>query len=155
MFIPRAMPAACDLYENAVSLGVMSKTYGLAGLRIGWIATHNQEIYQAIAKFKDFTSICSNAPSEFLATLALRHRNKIIQRNRQIIVTNIDTCNQFFSSHGDLFNWKPPKGGTTAFPSLEGEIDVEVFCLDLLNKQGVLLLPSNYFDYGNKISALV
>lgn len=60
------LPAACDLYENAISWGVMSKTYGLAGLRIGWIATHNQEIYQAMAEFKNFTSICSSASREFL-----------------------------------------------------------------------------------------
>lgn len=144
------LPAACDLYENAVSLGVMSKTYGLAGLRIGWIATHNQEIYQSMAEFKDFTSICSSAPSEFLSTLALRNRDKIIQRNRAIIAANIEICNRFFSSHIDFFNWTAPKGGSTAFPSLKPTVDVEEFCIDLVNQQGVLLLPSTYFDYGKQ-----
>lgn len=144
------LPAACDLYENAISLGVMSKTYGLAGLRIGWIATHNREIYQAMAAFKDFTSICSSAPSEFLATLALRNREKIIQRNRAILAANIELCNSFFSSHADFFNWTVPKGGSTAFPSLKQAVDVEEFCINLVNQQGVLLLPSTYFDYGNK-----
>ncbi len=144
------LPAACDLYENAVSLGVMSKTYGLAGLRIGWIATHNQEIYQAMAEFKDFTSICSSAPSEFLATLALRNRDKIISRNRAIIQANVEICNHFFSYHCDLFNWIAPKGGSTAFPSLKRTMDVEEFCIDLVNQQGVLLLPSTYFDYGKQ-----
>ena len=144
------LPAACDLYENAVSLGVMSKTYGLAGLRIGWIATHNQEIYQAMAKFKDFTSICSSAPSEFLSTLALRNRDKIIQRNRAIIAANIEICDRFFSNHAALFNWTAPKGGSIAFPSLKQAVDVEEFCIDLVNQKGVLLLPSTYFDYGKQ-----
>lgn len=144
------LPAACDLYENAVSLGAMSKTYGLAGLRIGWIATQNREIYQAMAKFKDFTSICNSAPSEFLATLALRQGDKMIQRNRGIIATNIKICDRFFSEHRDIFNWSPPKGGSTAFPSLKQGLDVEEFCLDLLDRQGVLLLPSTYFDYGKQ-----
>lgn len=144
------LPAACDLYENAISLGVMSKTYGLAGLRIGWIATHNREVYQAMAEFKDFTSICSSAPSEFLATLALRHRDKIIQRNRTIIAANIEVCNRFFTEHINLFNWTLPKGGSTAFPSLKQAVDVEEFCIDLVNQQGVLLLPSTYFDYGKQ-----
>lgn len=144
------LPAACDLYENAVSLGVMSKTYGLAGLRIGWIATHNQEIYQAMAGFKDFTSICSSAPSEFLATLALRHQDQLIQRNRSIIAANIERCDRFFSDHADRFNWTAPKGGSTAFPRLRQSVDVEEFCINLVNQKGVLLLPSTYFDYGKQ-----
>ena len=144
------LPAACDLYENAISLGVMSKTYGLAGLRIGWIATHNQEIYQAMAEFKDFTSICSSAPSEFLSTLALRHGDKLIQRNRAIIAANIEICDRFFSNYAELFNWKAPKGGSTAFPSLKQAGDIEEFCINLVNQKGVLLLPSTYFDYGKQ-----
>lgn len=140
----------CDLYENAISLGAMAKTYGLAGLRIGWIATRNREIYQAMAEFKDFTSICNSAPSEFLAALALRHAEPIIQRNRSIIQANLEMCDRFFADYSSLFNWLPPKGGSTAFPSLKPAIDVEEFCLDLVNQQGVLLLPSTYFDYGTR-----
>ncbi|VEP12075.1 Aminotransferase class I and II [Hyella patelloides LEGE 07179] len=144
------LPAACDLYENAVSLGAMSKTYGLAGLRIGWIATRNREIYDAMARFKDFTSICNSAPSEFLATLALRHQDKIIQRNLEIIARNLQVLTPFFSNHVDIFNWSSPKGGSTAFPSLRLDVNVEDFCFDLVNKKGVLLLPSNCFNYGDK-----
>ncbi len=144
------LPAACDLYEHAVSLGVMSKTYGLAGLRIGWIATHNPEIYQAMAAFKDFTSICNSAPSECLATVALRNRHQIIQRNRAIIAANIETCTRFFSDHADQFDWTAPKGGSTAFPRLKQVADAEAFCIDLVNQQGVLLVPSTYFDYGTR-----
>jgi len=66
------LPAACDRYENAVSLGVMSKTYGLAGLRIGWIVTRNREVYRRMSAMKDYLSICNSAPSEFLAAVALR-----------------------------------------------------------------------------------
>ena len=144
------LPAACDLYENAISLGVMSKTYGLAGLRIGWIATHNQEYYNAMAEFKDFTSICSSAPSEVLSTLALRNGDTLIQRNRAIIATNIEICDRFFSDYAELFNWKAPKGGSTAFPSLRQAEDVEEFCINLVHQKGVLLLPGTYFDYGKQ-----
>ncbi len=128
----------------------MSKTYGLAGLRIGWIATRNQDIYQAMATFKDFTSICNSAPSEFLSTLALCHRDQIVQRNRGIIAANTEVCDQFFSNHTDRFNWSPPKGGSTAFPSLTQATGAEEFCLNLVQQTGVLLIPSTYFDYGDK-----
>lgn len=144
------LPPAADLYENAVSLGVMSKTYGLAGLRIGWIATQNPEIYRQMAAFKDYTTICNSAPSEFLATLALRHQDKIVQRNLNIVRHNLNLLNNFFEAHRDIFNWSPPKAGAIAFPGLRLEQNVESFCLDLLEKQGVLLLPGNYYDFGPK-----
>ena len=66
--------AACDQYERAVSLGSISKSYGLPGLRIGWIATRDAGLRDAVATLKDYTTICASAPSEFLTALALRHR---------------------------------------------------------------------------------
>ena len=59
------LPAACDLGSHTVSLGVMSKTYGLPGLRIGWIASQNEEIYKRMAVLKDYTTICNSAPLNF------------------------------------------------------------------------------------------
>jgi aspartate/methionine/tyrosine aminotransferase len=144
------LPAACDVYERAVSLGVMSKTPGLAGLRIGWIATQDQRMYQKMAAFKDYTTICNSAPSEFLATLALRHSKKLIQRNREIIINNLHLLNRFFFTYRHLFDWVPPKAGPIAFPRLKIARDVEEFCLDLAQKKGVLLLPGNYYDFGNR-----
>jgi aspartate/methionine/tyrosine aminotransferase len=144
------LPAACDLSEQAVSLGVVSKTYGLAGLRIGWIATRNPKIYQAMAAFKDYTTICSSAPSEFLAALALRHKERIVRRNLGIILSNLRLLNDFFAAYQHVFNWKAPRAGPIAFPSLKLEQDVESFCLDLVEKQGVLLLPAPVYDFGRR-----
>jgi aspartate/methionine/tyrosine aminotransferase len=144
------LPAACDVYENAVSLGVMSKTFGLPGLRIGWIATRNPEIYRAMAAFKDYTTICNSAPSEFLSILGLRHYETLLRRNLEIVARNLEVLNQFFGRYEDIFNWSPPRAGSTAFPSIRLNQDVEDFCIDAVQKKGVLLLPGNYFDYGNK-----
>jgi len=145
-----AVGAACDAYDNAVSLGVMSKSYGLAGLRIGWIATKNNEIYKKMAAFKDYTSICNSAPSEFLATIALKHRHRLVQRNLNIIKENLALWDRFFSDYAHLFSWPKPKAGPIAFPSIKWNQDVEDFCIDLINSKGVLLLPGNYYDFGNK-----
>ncbi len=144
------LPAACDLYENAVSLGVLSKTYGLAGLRIGWIATRNHDVYAKVAAFKDYLSICNSAPSEFLAALALRHREQIARRNLDIIRANLKTLDEFFARHRDLFNWARPRAGSTAFPSLRRNTSAEAFCIDLAERQGVLLLPGTCYDYGDR-----
>ena len=143
------LPAACDLYDNAVSLGVMSKTFGLAGLRIGWIATQNQSVFNALAEFKDYTSICNSAPSELLAIVALQYREKIIKRNLALVQENLQNLTNFINRHSDYFDWVPPKAGTVAFPWLHNHGDSEWFCADLRSRKGVLLAPGSTFDYGN------
>jgi aspartate/methionine/tyrosine aminotransferase len=139
------LPAACDINDLAVSLGVMSKTYGLAGLRIGWIATHNADLYARMAHLKDYTTICSSAPSEYLAELALRHREKLARRNLDIIAGNLAILDRFFAAHPDQFSWVRPKAGSIAFPKLIGE-DIDNFCHQLVTAAGVLLLPGTIFD---------
>jgi aspartate/methionine/tyrosine aminotransferase len=140
------LPAACDLGDSALSLGVMSKTYGLAGLRIGWITTKNQALLHKMARMKDYTTICNSAPSEFLAEIALRKRDKISSRNLDIIYSNLLVLDAFFDRHQELFRWKKPIAGPIAFPKLIGN-DVESFCQDLVNNAGVLLLPGTVFDH--------
>lgn len=140
------LPAACDLSERSVSLGVMSKTYGLPGLRIGWIATRDKEIYARMAALKDYTTICNSAPSEFLAELALRQRKVLVRRNLQIIEHNLNILDDFFGRHTELFEWRRPKAGPIAFPRLlKG--DVESFCRNLVAATGVLLLPGTVYDH--------
>ena len=139
------LPAACDLGEHAISLGVTSKTYGLAGLRIGWIATKNRKIYEKMASLKDYTTICSSAPSEFLAEVAMRNRAKLAERNLGLIKNNVVVMDNFFTHHADLFTWIRPQAGSMAFPRLLKN-DVEKFCDDLVKKAGVLLLPGSVYD---------
>lgn len=141
------LPALADMSTRAVSLGVMSKTYGLAGLRIGWIATRNSRLFNELAAFKDYTTICNSAPSEFLATLALRNSEEIVKRNLRIIRNNLDHLDTFFGSHKDVFNWYRPKAGSVAFPTLlKGT--AHRFCEDVVKKAGVLLLPGTLYGDG-------
>ncbi len=139
-------PALCDLSEQAVSLGVLSKTYGMAGLRIGWIATRNQTIYEAMAAFKDYTTICNSAPSELLATIALRHRDGIVDRNLKLIRHNLNLLDAFFAGHADRFEWTRPKAGPIAFPRLVNQAPAAPFCAQLIDEAGVLLLPGDLID---------
>ena len=137
--------AACDYGNHAVSLGVTSKTYGLAGLRIGWVATKNKKIHDKMASLKDYTTICNSAPSEFLAEVAMRNKGKLSGRNLGIIKDNLSVMDDFFSRHEDLFSWVRPQAGSMAFPRYLGR-DVEKFCDELVKKAGVLLLPGTVYD---------
>ena len=139
------LPAACDLGDYAVSLGVMSKTYGLAGLRIGWIATKNKKLYEKMASLKDYTTICNSAPSEFLAETALRNRHKLIERNLGIIKQNLTVIDDLFARRANLFSWVRPQAGSMGFPRYLGG-NVEKFCDELVQQAGVLLLPGSVYD---------
>ena len=145
------LPAACELSDTAVSLGVMSKTYGLAGLRIGWVATRNGAALSRMASLKDYTTICCSAPGEFLAEVALRHADAIAARNRGIIESNLVLLDGFFSRHASRVSWQRPKAGPIAFPRLLQGTAGEL-CDALAKSRGVLLLPGRvYEDEGNHV----
>jgi aspartate/methionine/tyrosine aminotransferase len=142
------LPAACDLYERAVSLNCLSKSYGLAGLRLGWIASHDHFLLQELATFKDYTTICSPAPSEFLARIAVRHSEALFTRSRNRLVANLDRLEAFFQRHPRHFEWRRPRAGSTTFPRyLQGS--AEDFCEKLVHDTGIMLVPSTRFDYGD------
>ena len=143
------LPAFMDLNERGVSLGVMSKTYGLPGLRIGWIATRNKRLYRKMAAFKDYTTICNSAPGEFLATLALIHGEAISRRNLEIIRFNLERLGEFFAEHEDVFAWREPLAGPIAFPGYRGEGGVDRLCRDLVEQAGVLLAPGTLYSVGH------
>ena len=111
------LPAAVDLYERAVSLGGMSKAFGLAGLRIGWVVARDQALLERIKSLKDYTTICSSAPSELLALMALRSRESILAANVARVERNLRAAAGFFDRHRDMFNWAPPQAGTVCFPA--------------------------------------
>jgi aspartate/methionine/tyrosine aminotransferase len=139
------LPAACDLGEYAISLGVTSKTYGLAGLRVGWIATKNRKIYDKMASLKDYTTICNSAPGEFLAEVAMRNRHKLIERNLTVIRQNLEVIDDLFRRRAEQFSWVRPQAGSMGFPRYLGG-NVETFCDRLVKEAGVLLLPGSVYD---------
>jgi aspartate/methionine/tyrosine aminotransferase len=139
------LPAACDLNSEAISLGVISKSYGLAGLRIGWVATKNQKILKRMAELKDYTTICNSAPSEFLAELGLRHRKVLLLRNLQIIESNLKLLDRFFEKNRSFIKWVRPRAGTLAFPELLVGGSATTFCEKIVKERGVMLLPGEVF----------
>jgi len=140
------MPQIADIYERGISLNVMSKAYGLPGLRIGWIASQDRYLLQGTERFKHYLSICNSGPSEVLALIALRARQKILARNRAIIQENAAALERVFAAYPDLFEWNRPMGGCVAFPRYLGPDGVETFTRKLIEESGVLLLPSSIYS---------
>jgi aspartate/methionine/tyrosine aminotransferase len=140
-----ALPQAADLSPNAISLNVMSKAYGLPGLRIGWIACRDRAVLHRLERAKHYTSICNAGPSEFLATLALRHGDAVRARNQAIIESNLPLLEEMLSRHSDLVEWWRPHGSCVAFPRYLGSDGVEAFCQSLVDQRSAVLLPSSIY----------
>ncbi|WP_031466780.1 aminotransferase class I/II-fold pyridoxal phosphate-dependent enzyme [Sciscionella sediminilitoris] len=141
----KTLPQAADLSPNAISVNVMSKSYGLPGLRVGWVACQDHAVLDALERHKHYTSICNSGPSELLAGIALRAGEQIHARNRGIIAENRPHFDAFFEQHTDFFDWQPPDGGCVAFPRYHGPDGVEKFCAQLVHEAGVLLLPASLY----------
>jgi aspartate/methionine/tyrosine aminotransferase len=139
-------PPARDLGPSAVSVGTFSKPFGLPGLRIGWLAA-TPEIAAACWGTRDYVSLSPAKLSDALARLALKHRERIVERNHRIVAANLRTAERWFAENADLATWTPPRAGLLALMRYA----VDVPSLDLANRLaeefGVMLAPGSAFGY--------
>jgi len=146
-----AVPHAADLSENVVTIGDMTKPYGLGGLRIGWLASRRRDILDAASTLKDYTTMCAPAPSEILSIMALTHKDKILERNVGIAVENVALFDRVIDDSGGRLSWVRPRGGYTGFVSrcLPG-MTTRDLALGLIKEKDVLILPGDVFGDGGK-----
>ena len=126
---------------------MLSKSYGLAGLRIGWLATRNRAIRAAAVRVKDYGSMCNAAPAEILGVIALRGAGRILDRNRALVLDNVALVDDLIARHPDRLQWHRPRAGAIGFPRLLGDEPVDDFCARLRDEQGVLLLPGTVYGH--------
>ncbi len=141
------LPSIASLYEKGLSLGVMSKAFGLPGLRVGWIACQNRDMLLAMSNVKHYLSICNSAPSEILSLIALRNKRQILDRNLAIMGDNIVLLDNFFNDYRDLLEWVRPRGGCTGFVKLNSSESAYDFAEGLLQDKGIVVLPNSVYDY--------
>ena len=144
---PDRLQPGADAYAGGVSLGVMSKSFAMAGLRIGWLATRDHDLLDRCARFKDYTTICSSAPSEILALIGLRARDRVLARSLRIVHDNLELLDDFFRRRSDTFSWVRPRAGSVGFPRLLQDQSIDDFAAALVEREGVLLLPASRFGY--------
>ncbi len=112
----RHLPFVADVYQRGLSLNVMSKSYGLPGVRVGWIACQDAYILSKMERMKHYLSICNSDPSEQLTMIALQNRDRLLQRNCAILDETLHKWEAFFAQHTDLFDWRRPDGSFVVFP---------------------------------------
>ncbi len=145
-----AAPAnlACR-YERGVSLHGLSKTCGLPGLRVGWLATRDQATMAAVKRAKNLFNCYLPGPIEYLTAIALRHEQALLERNNAILANGLAAANAFFDRHDNLFAWTPPEAGVLAFPRWLGPGGTKALSDRLVTEASLALAPSLCFDAGD------
>jgi aspartate/methionine/tyrosine aminotransferase len=126
----------------------LSKVFGLPGLRTGWIVAP-MEIREAGLRFRDYVSISPPKISDLLAEVAIRHRDKVLARNRQLLVRNHRLLTEWAATHRDFIKLDTPQAGTTAFPKYLATVDSATFGRRLVEEKGVLIVPGFCFETEN------
>lgn len=133
------LPSLSDLYPRATVVGGINK-YGLPGTRIGWLVTKNFRVLSSCAEYKDYTTLCPAAPSDVLATIAVRHAHDLLLRNHSIVLDNLAIAEKFFKKHKKVLQWIQPNGGATAFPRLDSRFDVTEMCERAMEEKELLIV---------------
>ena len=133
--------SVADITKNALVLSGLSKTYGLPGLRTGWLVIQDEALRKNIINWKFYTSICASAPSEFLALAAWKIREQLRDRSIAQIEHNLRLADSFFARWPELFTWRKPMAGSVALVGMNVP-SVMNFATQLAEKAGVLILPA-------------
>ena len=134
-----------DLYKKGISVGSMSKVFSLAGLRLGWIATHDEALRKAILSHRDYNHISCGMFDEALAAVALRHSDVILERNRGIVRENLSVLDAWVQSEPRI-HYQKPQAGTTALVYYDYAPDSYTFCTRMYHETGAFVTPGDCFE---------
>lgn len=138
------VPAIVDIYEKGISTNSVSKTYSVPGVRVGWVAS-SLEVTEIFKSYRDYTMICCGVFDDYVATYALKNKDKILKRNKAIIDHNFSILKEWVENEPRV-SLIYPKHVSVCFIKLDIPMEIEEFCTKLLKDTGVLLIPGNRFD---------
>ena len=138
-------PSIVDLYEKGISVSSMSKVFSLAGLRLGWIATHDMSVVKSCLSHRDYNLVSCGVFDEMLAAAALKHRDKLLERSRKIVRENLQILDDWVGSEPHV-NYVKPKAGTTALVYYDLDISSYEFCEEMYKKTGAFVTPGDCFE---------
>ena len=141
-------PSMQGRYEKVLVTSSLSKAYGLPGLRLGWVVCPTEEVAHDLWAYTDYTSICPSTPSDWLATLALdpKFRSGIEERARKIIRENWAIVKEWLDSHGDTFEYVPPKAAAICFIKQNTGVESLELVNRIMKEKSVLISPGEHFN---------
>jgi aspartate/methionine/tyrosine aminotransferase len=145
--VPGGEPFAAPMVDHGplgLSVGTVSKPFGLPGLRIGWIAA-TPEIVAQCWSARDYVSLSPGKLNDALAVLAFKHRERILERNAHIIETNLSAATDWIYQHADILSWNRPRAGLLAMLRYDLPVDSLELADLLATEYGVMLAPGSAF----------
>lgn len=139
-----------DLYEKGISVSSMSKVFSLAGLRLGWIATHDKNVIRNCLSHRDYNLISCGMFDEKIAALALEHSEKILERNRKIVRDNLAILDHWVGEESHV-SYVKPQAGTTALVYYDLPIDSYTFCEEMYKQTGAFVTPGDCFEQSHSM----
>ncbi len=130
-----------DIYEKGISTASMSKSFALAGLRLGWI-TAPHEVIEAVSIHRDYDTISVGVIDDHFAVIALENYEKVLARSKSITRGNLAILQEWVA-HQPLMSWVKPRSGTTALLKYDLPMDSRDFCVALLKETGVMFTPGS------------
>jgi len=134
-----------DLYKKGISVSSMSKVFSLAGLRLGWIATHDMDVVKACLSHRDYNHISCGMFDEIVAGIALKHAQKILERNRGIVRENLAILDAWMQTEPRL-PYTRPQAGTTALVYYDYDLPSYEFCERMYHQTGAFITPGDCFE---------
>lgn len=144
------MPSIIDLYEKGISVGSMSKTFSLAGLRLGWIASKDREFTDLCRERRDYDTISCPVIEDKLAALALKHKDAILARNREIVLKNRAILDEWVNETPEVY-YRKPVAGNTALVYYKKDMSSRELCIKLLEETGVMFTPGECFEVEHSV----
>ena len=138
-------PSIVDLYEKGISTGSMSKVFSLAGLRLGWIATHDRTAMREFLSHRDYNHISCGMLDEAVASLALEHSEELLRRNRSIVRENLAILDGWINSEPHAF-YCGPQAGTTALIHYDFDLPSRELCRRMFEETGAFVTPGDCFE---------
>ena len=134
-----------DIYEKGISVSSMSKVFSLAGIRLGWIATHDSGLRRSLLSHRDYDLISCGMFDEAIAAIALRHKDKVLERNHRIVRENLAILDAWVNSEPHV-SWVKPAAGTTAIVRYDLDIPSYEFCEKMYHSTGAFVTPGDCFE---------
>jgi aspartate/methionine/tyrosine aminotransferase len=145
------LPAVCDLYDKGISITGLSKSFGLGGLRMGWMATKCDEVRTAVKRYRYYTAEMTNTPCQWLACRALERKNEVLSRNRALIASNLELLEKFVHSHSTVLNLFRPKAGTMAMVEQRTNLTSSELSKRILKEERLFLIPGKPLGMSDRL----
>jgi aspartate/methionine/tyrosine aminotransferase len=144
------LPPAATLSPHVISISSMSKCYGLPGIRIGWLATEEQSILDAVLAIREQVTITNNAMSEEIALRVLEQKDKYLKKAREHIQRNRTIVSAWMNQQEDI-EWVYPEAGVVSLPRVAAhvKVDPEKLFRMLAEKYKTFVIPGRCFEMDN------